>query len=266
MPDPIGIVGVRFLNAKPLLAGLEAGIRAPFPYEFSAEDPSACAARLAEGVADAGLVPVAAIPSLPDVVALPALGVASRGEVTSVLLVSRVPLGEVHTLAAHTASRTSVILARLLLSERWGARPEVMPAVPPLAAMLSRADAAVIIGDPALSERRRTGLLEVDLGAAWAEWTGLPFVFAVWAVRRGSPAGLGALFARSFDYARTHWEKLLPRWSRAHHVDGTTIRRYLEEVLVYPLGRAERAGTEEFLRRAARAGLLPDRREFWRAA
>jgi chorismate dehydratase len=263
--DAVGIVGVRFLNARPLLAGLEAGIDAPFPYEFSALDPAACAGRLAEGAADAGLIPVAAIPMLPDVVALPSLGVASRGEVTSVLLVSRAPLNEVRTLAAHAASRTSVSLARLLLAERWGARPEVTPAEPPLAAMLSSADAAVIIGDPALAERGRTGLLEVDLGAAWAEWTGLPFVFAIWAARRSAPPGLGSLVARSFAHARARWEELLPLWSKTHHVDARTIRRYLESVLHYALGDAERAGMEEFLRRAARAGLLPERRDIWRS-
>ncbi|MGE5236850.1 MAG: menaquinone biosynthetic enzyme MqnA/MqnD family protein [Acidobacteriota bacterium] len=266
MAEPVGIVGVRFLNAKPLLAGLEAGIHAAFPYRFSVADPSACAGDLAEGTVDAGLVPVASLPALPAAAALPGLGVASRQAATSVLLVSRVPLREVRTLAAHTASRTSVILARLLLLEQWGARPEVVPATPPLAAMLSGADAAVIIGDPALSERGRSGLLEIDLAAAWVEWTGLPFVFAIWAVRGGSPAGLEELFMRSLDHAVGHWEELIPRWSAAHHLDLEATRHYLGSILTYHLGDAERAGIEEFLRLTARAGLLPGRREIWRTA
>ena len=262
----MAIVGVRFLNARPLLGGLEAGIAAPFTYSFSSAEPAVCADLVMRGEAVAGLVPVAALPYLPEVGAMPRLGIACREEATSVLLVSKVTPAQVRTLAAHTASRSSVVLARLLLAERWGATPQVVPAQPPLAAMLGAADAAVVIGDPALAVRGRSSLLEVDLAAAWVEWTGRPFVFAVWGVRREAPTGIEPLLEASLAYSLSRWEALLPHWAEAHGVGLERTRGYLERTLTYRLGDEERAGMEEFLRRAAAAGLLPRREGVWRAA
>jgi chorismate dehydratase len=262
----VGIVGVRFLNARPLLGGLEAGIAAPFAYSFTSAEPATCADLVLRGEAVAGLVPVAALPFLPEVAAVPQLGIACREEATSVLLVSKVPPERVRTLAAHTASRSSVALARLLLAERWGARPQVVPARPPLAAMLAGTDAAVVIGDPALAVRGRSGLIEIDLAAAWVEWTGRPFVFAVWGVRREAPAGVEPLLEASLAYSQSRWEALLPQWAEAHGVELERTRGYLERTLTYRLGAEERAGMEEFLQRAAAADLLPRREGVWRAA
>jgi len=263
---PLHLVGIRFLNARPLLAGLEAGLPAAFSYRLTTAEPAECAEQLRNVRAAAGLVPVAALPSLPDVRALPGLGIAARQEVGSVLLVSRVPLEEIRTLAAHTASRTSVALARLLLAERWGVRPRVVPFRPPVEAMLAEAEAAIVIGDPALHVRGRSGHREVDLAAAWVEWTGLPFVFAVWGVRSTAPAGLEALLEASLAYAWEHWQDLVPRWAEAHGVGREEARRYLEENLTYQLGEREREGLEEFLGRAAVAGVLPPCPEPWPAS
>lgn len=264
--QPVSFIGVRFLNACPLLAGLHAGVPAPFPYHFETADPSVCAARLARGEADVGLVPVGALPELPGFRIVPSLGVACRAAVTSVLLLSRVPLAGVRVLAAHTASRTSVALARLLLAERWGARPRVEPADPPLEAMLAGADAAVLIGDAALKVHGRSPYLEVDLGGEWVAWTGLPFVFAVWAVRRDAPAGVDALLEASLAYAAEHWNDLVPAWAVVHGVPVEVTRHYLEQVLHHRLGEAEQAGIREFLRRAAASGVLPSCDAHWHAA
>jgi chorismate dehydratase len=260
----VSVVGVQFLNACPLLAGLAAGITAPFPYRFATAEPSVCADRLGAGKAVAGLVPVAALAGMPAVHALGGIGIAARHEVRSVLLISKLPLERVTVLAAHAASRTSVVLARLLLAERWGVHPRIVSSRPPLEAMLAAADAAVIIGDPALAACGRTGLVEVDLAGAWAGWTGLPFVFAVWGVAPTAPAGLAPVLEHSFAFAREHWGELLPGWSREHGVGLQETRVYLEETLTYRLGDAERAGAQEFLRRAAEAGLLPFRDDVWR--
>jgi chorismate dehydratase len=263
MSRPVDIVGVRFLNARPLLAGLEAGIDAPFPYRFHTREPSACAEALGDARAAAGLIPVAALPYLSHVRALPELGVAARREVTSVLLVTKVPLARIRVLTAHTASRTSVALARLLLAHRWAAHPTVVPGRPPLDAMLADADAAVIIGDPALAVRGRSGLAEVDLAAAWVEWTGMPFVFAVWGVAPDAPREIATLFSESLAFAEAHWEELVSRWAAAHGVEPARTQRYLTQALIHRLGSEERAGMELFLQRAATAGLLPERREVW---
>lgn len=257
MGDPPLVVGITYLNARPLLAGLEAGIAAPFAYRFERAEPAACAARLAAGAAVAALVPVASLPSLAGVQIGEGLGVACRGRVTSVLLLSRVPLERIATLAAHRASRTSVSLARLLLAERFGVRPRLVCADPPLTAMLEQADAGVIIGDPAMREGPRTGLLMLDLGAAWHEWTGLPFVFAVWAVAPSAPAETPELLERSYEHACAHWHELLPQWAAAHGHPQSIVRDYLERTLHFRLDARDRAGMAEFLSRAAAAGVLP---------
>lgn len=256
---PLAIVGVKFLNARPLLAGLEAGLPGPVPYAFSAGEPAHCADLLGAGKAQVGLVPVAALAHLPEIVAFPYLGVAARRETTSVLLVSRVPLPEVQVLAAHTASRTSVVLARLLLKARYGVEPEIVPASPPVEAMLARADAAVVIGDPAMAINGALGLFRCDLAAEWLAWRGKPFVFAVWGVVPKVAGQVGVLLQASYAYAREHWEELLPQWAAAHGTSLSRTRDYLERRLHFQLEEEDRQAVEEFLHLAAAAGLLPRR-------
>lgn len=238
---------------------------APFSYRLTTAEPAECAEQFAAGRAVAGLVPVAALPFLPILRTLPGLGIAARGAAKSVLLISSVPPEEIRTLAAHAASRTAVALARLLLAERWGVRPRVVAGRPPLEAMLAETEAAVLIGDPALHVHGCSGRHEVDLAGAWVEWTGLPFVFAVWAVGSGAPVGIDALLDGSLAYAREHWAELVPRWAKAHGVGREETRRYLEETLSYRLDDADRRGLQEFLRRASAAGVLPPAPRLWPA-
>lgn len=248
---------MRYLNSRPLLAGLEAGLPAPFPYRFSTAEPSVCADQLASGAAAAALVPVAALPTLIKARSLRTLGVACRGQVTSVLLVTRVAPERIRRLAVHAASQTSAVLAQLLLTERWRARATAIRAAPPLKNMLAQADAAVLIGDPALSVFGRTGYEEIDLALAWREWTGLPFVFAVWATLGGAPAGIERLLEESFVHAEERWDTLLPVWSAAHRQPLPRVREYLGERLHFRLDGEDVSAVGEFLRRAAAAGLLP---------
>ena len=162
-------------------------------YQIDRTSPSDCAARLAAGTADIGLVPIAALAANPTLRILPGCTIASKGRVRSLLLVRRAaqPLAALRSIGADTASRTTLAYARILF-HRWG-----NPAVPflPLAAdldrMLDNADAAILIGDPALlalEEREnrleRTGKLLVyhDLAEEWTTLTGLPFVSAVWGI------------------------------------------------------------------------------------
>lgn len=257
MSEPAHLVGVRFLNSRPLVAGLEAGVAAPFLYTYTAADPAECAARLASRSVAASLVPIVALPGCPWARPLPGLGVACRGPVHSVLLVSKLPLAEIRRLAAHAASRTSETLARLLLIERAGVDPAVERCSPPLAAMLEHADAAVVIGDFAMSVRGRTGLVEVDLGEAWWEWTGHPFVFAQWAIADRAPAAIEALLEHSLAYAEQHWDELLPAWAEAHRVGLADVRSYLGERLHFRLDEDDERGRTAFLELAAAHRLLP---------
>ena len=142
-------------------------------------------------------------------------------------------------------------------------RPELSLADPPLATMLADADAAIIIGDPAMRERGRTGLLEVDLGEAWVAWTGLPFVFAVWALAPGAPTGTRELLVASHAHARTHWSELVPTWAAAHQLPVSQVRSYLESTLHFQLDAADRSGEADGTSSFAGpklAGVLPSTR------
>jgi chorismate dehydratase len=166
-------------------------------YQVDRTTPSECAARLAAGQADIGLVPIAALAANPTLRILPGCTIASKHRVRSLLLVRRAtqPLAALRSVAADTASRTTVAYARILF-HRWG-NPSVpfLPLAADLDRMLDHADAAILIGDPALlalEEREnrleRTGedLVYHDLAEEWITLTGLPFVSAVWAVALGS--------------------------------------------------------------------------------
>ena len=254
---PPRFVGVRFLNSRPLVAGLEGGIPAPFPFTYTAAEPAECAAALASRTAAAALVPVVALPQTPWARPLAGLGVACRGAVHSVLLVSKVPLARIRRLAIHAASRTSEVLARLLLGERAGATPAVERCAPPLETMLEAGDAAVVIGDVAMRIRGRTGLFEVDLGEAWRDWTGLPFVFAQWAIDELAPYGTARLLEDSLSYAEQHWDELLPIWATRHDLALAEVRSYLQKCLHFRLDPRDEQGRTAFLELARARGLLP---------
>jgi chorismate dehydratase len=256
-PEPIDIVGVSFLNAKPLVAGLEAGVAAPFPYRYRGLPPVECACELGAGRAAAALLPVGALATSPQSRLVPSLGIACRGAVRSVLLISKVEPARIVRLAAHSASGTSIALAQTLLVERWGVRPEVVTCTPPLESMLQLADAAVLIGDPALAIHGRTGLLEIDLGQAWFELTSLPFVFALWGLAESAPVGCVGLLEASWRYGCQQRKNLIPSWSRTHGFEPEVVSDYLDNCLRYCLDDAEHRGISAFLDRTARLGILP---------
>ncbi len=232
--------------------------------------PSECAMRLASGQADIGLIPIAALATTPRLRILPGCTIASKDRVRSLLLVRRAsqPIAALRSIAADTASRTTLAYGRILLS-RWG-----NPGVPfiPLAAdldrMLARADAAIIIGDPALlaleeqsnrAERTGEALVYHDLAHEWRARTGLPFISAVWGV-----AGSGALdegiaedVIRSRDHGLTHIDALAAEWSRRIPVPESTIRAYLTENIHYVLDEECLEGMIAFFRMAAEASILP---------
>ena len=195
------IAAIGFLNPAPLMWDFEhPPLDAPLAlrYQIDRMTPSECAARLAAGTADIGLIPIAALATTPGLRILPGCTIASKGRVRSLLLVRRAsqPLATLRSVAADTASRTTLAYARILF-HKWG-NPAVpfLPMAADLDSMLERADAAIVIGDPALlalEERanrfERTGeeLVYHDLAQEWRTLTGLPFVSAVWGAAHGSP-------------------------------------------------------------------------------
>ena len=228
-------------------------------------------ARLAAGTADIGLIPIAALATTPGLRILPGCTIASKGRVRSLLLVRRAsqPLAALRSVAADTASRTTVAYARILF-HKWG-NPAVpfLPMAADLDAMLDRADAAIVIGDPALlalEERsnrfERTGeeLVYHDLAHEWHTLTGLPFVSAVWAVTP-SAAPLDESIANDFIQSRIHGLSKHRRTGRRVvppvPIPETTIRTYLTTNIHYVLDEECIEGMRGFFRMAAETGVLP---------
>jgi chorismate dehydratase len=269
------IAAINFLNPAPLMWDFEhAPLNAVLAQRYQIErmSPSECADRLASDRADIGLVPIAALAANPALRILPGCVIASKHRVRSLLLVHRAsqPLTALRSVAADTASRTTLAYARILF-HHWG-NPAVpfIPACADLDAMLDAADAAILIGDPALlalEERanrfERTGepLIYLDLAEEWNKITGLPFVSAVWGTTAwGRP--LDESIAQDFIQSRIHGleniDTLVAEWSRKLPIPEETIRTYLTTNIHYVLDEECIEGMRVFFRTAATLGILPE--------
>lgn len=207
--------------------------------------PSECADRLSGGRADIGIVPSIEL-ARQGLELIPGAGIASRGAVRSILLVTKVPPERIRTLAADSSSRTSVVLARMVLDRRYGACPRVLSLAPDLPSMLEAADAALLIGDPALRLDPEAAL---DLGAEWMAMTGLPMVFAVWGCRPAVASDdLAEAFAASCRFGREHLEEIARREAPPRQLSETLAREYLSRHIVNELGEKEYEGLRLFLR------------------
>jgi chorismate dehydratase len=268
------IAAIGFLNPAPLMWDFEHAPRADrlsHRYSIDRMTPSECANRLAAGTADIGLIPIASLATTPDLRILPGCTIASKGRVRSLLLVRRAdrPLAAIRSVAADTASRTTVAYARLLF-HKWG-----NPAVPfiPMAAdldsMLDKADAAIVIGDPALLaleersnrfERTSEELIYHDLAYEWRALTGLPFVSAVWAAAPSIvlDGGVADDFIQSRIHGLQNIDALVAEWSRKFPVSESTVRSYLTANIHYVLDDECIEGMRGFFSMAAEAGVLPE--------
>lgn len=232
--------------------------------------PSECADQLASGAADIGLVPIAALATTPGLRVLPGCTIASKGRVRSLLLVRRAsqPLTGICTVAADIASRTTLTYARILF-HKWG-NPDVplLPMAADLDAMLDLADAAIIIGDPALLaleeranrfERSGEELVYHDLAEEWNTMTGLPFVSAVWGttVNGALSDGIAEDFTRSRDHGLQNIDALVAEWSVKLPLPEETIHSYLTRNIHYILDEECVEGMRGFFREATQLGVLP---------
>jgi len=251
--QPLRVSVVDYLNARPLFSALADDPRVALTRGL----PSEVAREIAEDEADCALLPVAAAADLGGLDLLPVAAIGSRGPVGSVLLVSEAPLADLDTVALDLSSRTSVVLARLLL-RRMGLSPRFvgLPAAEALAAAEGRTG-AVVIGDPALQARAKyTHVL--DLASAWMEWTGLPFVFAAWFARPGTVSeGSLAMLRGARDRGKDARPSLAREHAQATGLAEDALVTYLNESIRYELGEAELAGLARFYDEAHAAGLLP---------
>jgi chorismate dehydratase len=229
-------------------------------FELDFRVPAGCADQLASGAADVGIVPSFELTRL-NLETIPGTGIACHGPVRSILLISSRPAGEIRTLAADSSSRTSVELARVILERKYGASPTLIRQPPDLEAMLHSADAALIIGDPALRiDPARLPYYSYDLGAEWVEMTGLPMVFAVWAARPGvGAASLAEVFRDSCRFGRERIEQIVASEAPRREFPPALVREYLTRHIVHELEARDYEGMELFFRYArelAEAGRL----------
>lgn len=252
---------IEYLNAAPLNYGFQHGLG----YQHLALQfhvPSTCADQLRSGAVDAGIVSSVEYLRIPGLRIVPGLCIASPKRVRSVGILSKVPPEEIRSLALDTSSRSSVVLARMLLRERYGTDPECHELPPDLEAMLEGHDAAVMIGDRFMRARRE-GLLMLDLAEEWHAWTGLPFVFALWLVREDAPdvpGGIASLFHRSLEMGRANLAAIVEEAWRSIGWTKLELREYLTENISYSLGEAERESLALFFEKTVRHGFAPENR------
>jgi chorismate dehydratase len=258
----VGIVN--FLNSKPLAWGFLKGHHADL-FAPSYHPPALVARLLGQGNLDVGLIPSIEVQRIPGLKILPDLCVSATHEVRSVLLVSSVPTEKIRRVALDQNSRTSAALLRILMQERFHLDPEYLTERADVPRMLEDADAALVIGDPALKvDRDRYQVF--DLAAEWKALTGLPFVFAVWAVRPEVDfPDLSFYFKSSLRYGMSSLDTLVREAADELSLDSAEVRAYLTENLAFFLRQDEIAGLEEFYRRAHEYGLIlePKPIEFW---
>ncbi len=261
------ISAISYLNTAPLMWDFEHG-DAGRSFDISYTVPSLCAKTLAEGAGDIGIIPAAAYAQIPGLVVLPDVAIASRRAVRSILLVSRVPINQVRSIALDTSSMTSVALTKILFEKWMGGGRTFTPMEPDLEKMLAACDAGLLIGDPALQiDRRKYHTL--DLAEEWIRYTGKPFVFAFWAVRgealrEADPMlDLAAIFRESRDHG------LLPRnvgrisqeWAPRLGLSEADVRGYLTENIHYQLDAGCMEGLNLFYRYANEIAALPASQE-----
>ncbi|HEX4749621.1 MAG TPA: menaquinone biosynthesis protein [Bryobacteraceae bacterium] len=236
---------VSYLNTVPLIWGMAYGPeRDAIDLTFSI--PSECAQQLEQDRIDVGLVPVAEI-ARQGLEIISDVGITCFGPVRSILLFSRVPWRSIRTLAADASSRTSVQLARVILSECFGITPVIHEHVPMLTDMLAESDAALVIGDPALRlDPEQLPYNWLDLGSEWTKLTGLPMVFAAWA-GKSTNEPLSGILRRSYEFGRHRIDEIARQEYEHRGVSCELAKRYLTEYIRFEIGPKEREGLRTFL-------------------
>jgi len=270
------ISAISYLNTAPLMWDFERG-SAGDEFDISYTLPSACARALQAGTADIGIIPAAAYTQIPGLLVLPGVAIASRRPVRSILLVSNVPVERIRSVALDTSSMTSVALTKVLFEKWLGGGRTFTPMPPDINKMLAAHDAGLVIGDPAL-QIDRSRYLTLDLAEEWIRYTGKPFVFAFWAVRRHALCGdssprpsasrsdvsvpvpdLATIFEQSRDHGleSASLDQISREWALKLALSEADVRSYLTDNIHYQLDAPCLEGLQLFYRFAAEVGALP---------
>jgi len=273
---------VQYLNTAPLVWGFTNGLLQG-KYDLSFTVPSQCAEDLRLGRADVAIIPAIEYQRIPGLAILPDMAIASKNQVRSLLIVAKKPIEQVKTFALDSSSRSTQVLTRILCAEKWRMAPQFSEALPDLPEMLQHAEAALIIGDPALRtslgiERKSwhgasgqtvcqaatlgitsSALLYVyDVVGEWRALTGLPAVLAVWAVRRElATPELTADFLASRDFGLAHLGEISYEATQDLELPQRALESYLRNNIDFSLDAENRSGLDLYFEHAAKLGLIP---------
>ncbi len=247
---------VQYLNTAPLVWGMLKGEQQG-KYELTMTTPSACADAVRQRQADVGIIPSIEYQRLDKARIIAGISIASKGAVKSVLLLCKKPIEKIQSIAVDNSSRTSAALVRILMRKFYSRFITVTPSAPKPEAMLKRADAALIIGDPALTYAGQVAEV-YDLGAEWKKFTGLPFVFAVWAGHEDTNlTRFRKDFEQSRDFGLAHVDEIAAEYAPKLSLLPEAIKIYLTQNIDYSLDEDNRKGLREFFKLAREAGIIP---------
>jgi chorismate dehydratase len=272
---------VQYLNTAPLVWGFTNGPLAG-KYDLSFTVPSQCAEALRTGAADIAIIPAIEYQRIPDLVVLPDLAIASQNRVRSLLIVAKKPIEQVRSIALDRSSRSTQALTRILAAEHWKINTEFFETEPNLSAMLERADAALLIGDPALRisiavekksavgpqgravcQAATLGISSAeifhvyDVVGEWRKFSSLPAVMAVWAARpEVFTTELLADFAASRNFGLTQIAAICQEAARELELPQPALESYLRQNIDFSLGEENRRGLERYFHEAAKLGLI----------
>src|SRR5262245_29013024 len=264
-----------YLNSAPLVYSFSRGaLKNQYAFIGDAA-PWRCARMLASGECEIALIPVIEYQRISNLLIIPDVAVASKNRVRSVLVASRCPLEEVRTLALDTSSRTAQALVKILFAQRYGALPEMVERTPNASVdgdnrgenMLEETDAALLIGDPAMrlaACAERLGLRIYDLAEEWRGLTGLPVVFAVWAIRSGAfqavPVIVRDLVAAKRE-GLAQLRQIALQYAGKLGLPTEDLLSYLLDNVNFDLDEENIAGMRQYFRLAHQCGLISEVRD-----
>ncbi len=254
MTAQLQIGAVSYLNSRPLIEGLEGLLPSA---NLILDYPSRLADSLADGTLDVALIPSVEYFRRPGYEVVSDACVAARGEVLSVKLYCRVHPGDIRTLALDEGSRTSAALTKVILAERYGVIPKTEQLRMDSTTLDSNADAVLMIGDRAMHSPAESFVQVIDLGRFWYDWTGLPFVFAMWVARRESNTdGVEEALSHARDLGLANVAEIAREEAPRLGLSESVAYNYLTRNLHYHLTSAERSGLKLFCELAAKHNLV----------
>lgn len=257
LTQQLQIGAVSYLNSRPLIEGIEDLIPSA---NLILDYPSRLADSLSDGRLDVALIPSIEYFRQPGYEVVSDACVAARGEVLSVKLYCRVHPGDIRRLALDAGSRTSAALTKIILADGYGVSPQTEPLSMESTTRDSNADAVLLIGDRAMHDPAESFVEVMDLGQVWYDWTGLPFVFAMWVARQESDTdGIDDALSQARDLGLARVSEIAAEEAPRLGLTETMARDYLTKNLHYHLNSAERSGLKLFCELAAQHNLVkPD--------